>query len=197
MSQTSVCWVSWEQAVPSPIAPSCYAIGRGVARGARCPTAQGFRISISCVLLVIHSLSYTCTGSLFLLVSLPPHCTELGCEQLGEQRGTRVKEGFTRKSQPKPRNGGHSPAEQTHVHAPTTDANLARTATLQSSNSQLFTLLILCPTIDGYGSIQMNYEIHSSTVRIQDVFIIRSVPFRECFLILRIAREGVYIRSEL
>lgn len=53
-------------------------------------------------------------------------CTELGCEQLegeggGEGRG---KEGFTRKSQPKPRSGGHSPVEQTHAHAPTTDAKL-------------------------------------------------------------------------
>lgn len=73
--------------------PPCYAIGRGVARGARCPTAQGFRISISRVLLVIHSLLYASTPlSLSLSPRSPPfrRFTELGCEQLeGEWRGAR------------------------------------------------------------------------------------------------------------
>lgn len=75
-----------------------------------------------------HSLSplrFHSALSLFLLVPLPPAVARSSAANnsrgSGEGRG---KEGFTRKSQPKPRSGGHSPVEQTHAHAPTNDAKL-------------------------------------------------------------------------
>lgn len=75
-----------------------------------------------------HSLSplrFHSALSLFLLVPLPPAVARSSAANnsrgSGEGRG---KEGFTRKSQPKPRSGGHSPVEQTHAHASTNDAKL-------------------------------------------------------------------------
>lgn len=126
--------VSWEQGAPSPIAPSSYAIGRAGWRE-RSSVPNGTRVSnidLSRSLSQSFALPY---GSgwlaLFLLVSLPlpVHRVAARLRREGGQR----REGFTRKSQPKPRSGGHSPA--TSKHTPIRDRNLPRDSSLPFSLS--------------------------------------------------------------
>lgn len=150
--------------------PPCYAIGRGVARGARCPTAQGFRISISRVLLVIHSLFHTSTAALSFssFPSLPP-TTVAHSSNNSEGRGWEGGEAGRKGSPGSPSQSPgaediHQSNKHTHMHLPPI-RNFARTAAPpQPSNFTIFLPFLLIPRrLRGFTQLQFRkYAILSS-----------------------------------